>query len=107
MSRVSFEYVSVESCYRQVQAEDGCYDTHVGYCLHAAVRTEEGHLDHYLHFWVDNEDVIARLQAKVERAGTIDLEHWDFQNRDHAWVNGEPDWAAPEFAYREKHGLPL
>lgn len=80
-----FEYVSVESYYRRVTGEEGSYDAHRGYKLHAAVRVPEGHLDHYLHEHVFATQAEADLfAAVVEERGKVVLHHWDFINRDHA-----------------------
>ena len=74
---------SVESVYRQVDSEEGRYDSHVGYTLHCSVQVLGGHVDHFLLDTVMGEDETRDLHDRLYHLGSVNLRKWSFQNRDH------------------------
>ena len=74
---------SVESVYRQVDSEEGRYDSHVGYTLHCSVEVLGGHVDHFLLDLVGDEEETNDLHQKLKKKASVDLSKWLFQNRDH------------------------
>lgn len=99
--------VSIESQYRRVMGEEGPYDAHLGYSLRASAVSECGqYVEHYLHHMICRDQVaLNQLKSKVEEAGAIDRKWWEFSHSDP--IGQVPDWATPEFAWRERNGLPL
>ena len=107
VARFKIDRVSIESQYRRVMGEEGPYDAHLGYSLRAAGLSECGkYVEHYFHHMICRDEVALRqLQAKVEAAGSIDKQWWELVQSDH--IGQVPYWATPEFAERERNGMPL
>ena len=83
-SRFLLAYVSVEPQYRRVVDEEGSYDAHAGYAMHAAVTVPGGHTDHYIHNHLSRDEAgIAKLRGAMTERGVIDIAYWSFCNRDH------------------------
>ena len=73
---------SVESVYRQVDSEEGRYDSHVGYTLHCSVEVLGGHVDHFLLDLVGDEEETNDLHQKLKKKASVDLSKWLFQNKE-------------------------
>jgi len=99
--------VSIESQYRRVMGDEGPYDAHLGYSLRASGLSECGrYVEHYYHHMICRDQVaLEQLKSRVESAGAIDKKWWELVQSDP--IGQTPDWATPEFAWRERNGLPL
>ena len=107
--RLKVEQVWIESRYTQVRGEDGLYDAHQGYGLVAQCVSACGkYREIRMHDFIGSDDqFLMKLKAKVENTGDIHPMWWDVVGSEPIDAVWNPDWASPEFAWRERNGLPL